>query len=96
MTAEQELTELLERCRSLAEDPEYPAVRRWLEANPGGKVLGHFQVYFPEEIAHAAGMFPLKISGPAVPSRFTRPTRVSLRSSAPSFAAPWSSPSPTG
>jgi benzoyl-CoA reductase subunit C len=63
MTAEQELTELLERCRALAEDPEYPAVRRWLEANPGGKVLGHFQVYFPEEIAHAAGMFPLKILG---------------------------------
>jgi benzoyl-CoA reductase subunit C len=63
MTAEQELTELLERCRALAEDPEYPAVHRWLEANPGGKVLGHFQVYFPEEIAHAAGMFPLKILG---------------------------------
>ena len=63
MTAEQELAELLERCRTLAEDPEYPAVRRWLEANPGGKVLGHFQVYFPEEIAHAAGMFPLKILG---------------------------------
>src|SRR6516165_4475954 len=53
MTAEQELTELFERCRTLAEDHEYPAVRRWLEANPGGKVLGHFQVYFPEEIAHA-------------------------------------------
>jgi benzoyl-CoA reductase subunit C len=63
MTAEQELTELFERCRTLAEDHEYPAVRRWLEANPGGKVLGHFQVYFPEEIAHAAGMFPLKILG---------------------------------
>ena len=63
MTAEQELAELLERCRSLAEDPEYPAVRRWLEANPGGKVLGHFQVYFPEEIAHAAGMLALKILG---------------------------------
>ena len=63
MTADQELTELLERCRALAEDPEYPAVRRWLEANPGGKVLGHFQVYFPEEIAHAAGMLALKILG---------------------------------
>ncbi|HJZ10763.1 MAG TPA: 2-hydroxyacyl-CoA dehydratase, partial [Acidobacteriota bacterium] len=32
----------------------------------GGKVLGHFQVYFPEEIAHAAGMLPLKIRGAAI------------------------------
>ncbi|HYM91368.1 MAG TPA: 2-hydroxyacyl-CoA dehydratase family protein [bacterium] len=63
MKAEQELGELIERCRTLAEDPGYPAVRRWLEANPCGKVLGHFQVYFPEEIAHAAGMLPVKILG---------------------------------
>ncbi len=26
-------------------------------------MLGHFQVYFPEEIAHAAGMLPVKILG---------------------------------
>ena len=32
----------------------------------GGKVLGHFQVYFPEEIAHAAGMLPLKMRGAAI------------------------------
>lgn len=38
-------------------------MHEWLEANPGGQVLGHFQVYFPEEIAHAAGMFPLKMMG---------------------------------
>jgi benzoyl-CoA reductase subunit C len=36
-------------------------VRRWREA--GGRVAGHFQVYFPEEIAHAAGMLPLKVRG---------------------------------
>jgi benzoyl-CoA reductase subunit C len=36
-------------------------VKRWREA--GGKVLGHFQVYFPEEIAHAAGMLPVKMRG---------------------------------
>ena len=29
----------------------------------GGKVLGHFQVYFPEEIAHAAGLLPFKVRG---------------------------------
>ena len=38
-------------------------MHEWLEANPDGKVLGHFQVYFPEEIAHAAGMLPLKMMG---------------------------------
>ena len=26
----------------------------------GGKVVGHFQVSFPEEIVHAAGMLPFK------------------------------------
>jgi benzoyl-CoA reductase subunit C len=42
-------------------------VRRWREA--GGKVLGHFQVYFPEEIAHAAGMLPVKVRGAQVEAR---------------------------
>jgi benzoyl-CoA reductase subunit C len=58
-----ELHQILDRCRELAEDPDFPEVRKWLDANPGGKVLGHFQVYFPEEIAHAAGMLPVKIAG---------------------------------
>ncbi len=48
-------------CRELVEDPAFPTVRRWREA--GGKVVGHFQVYFPEEIVHAAGLLPLKIRG---------------------------------
>ena len=42
--------------RDLVEDADYPTVRRWREA--GGKVVGHFQVYFPEEIVHAAGLLP--------------------------------------
>ena len=58
------LDEVLAMCRDLVEDPDYPTVRRWREA--GGKVLGHFQVYFPEEIAHAAGMLPVKINGAQV------------------------------
>ncbi len=57
----QPLEEMLYQCRELVEDVEFPTVRRWREA--GGKVVGHFQVYFPEEIAHAAGMLPLKIRG---------------------------------
>lgn len=55
------LDELLQEAQQLVEDAEYPTVRRWREA--GGKTIGHFQVYFPEEIAHAAGALPVKIRG---------------------------------
>lgn len=58
-----ELSGIIEECRTVVEDPDFPAVHRWLEENPDGKVLGHFQVYFPEEIAHAAGMLPIKTMG---------------------------------
>ena len=58
-----ELEAIVEECRELISDDGYPRVRSWLEANPDGKVLGHFQVYFPEEIAHAAGMLPVKVLG---------------------------------
>jgi benzoyl-CoA reductase subunit C len=55
-------------CRELLEDDTYPTVRRWRAA--GGKVAGHFQVYFPEEIAHAAGLLPFKVrGGPVEPTR---------------------------
>lgn len=63
MASAESLDGILEECRTLVEDPDFPAVRRWLDAHPSGKVLGHFQVYFPEEIAHAAGMLPVKILG---------------------------------
>lgn len=55
------LDQALSLCRELVEDTEFPTVRRWREN--GGKVLGHFQVYFPEELAHAAGMLPVKLRG---------------------------------
>jgi benzoyl-CoA reductase subunit C len=55
------LDELLWSARELLEDDSFPTVRRWRAG--GGKVVGHFQVYFPEEIAHAAGALPLRIRG---------------------------------
>jgi len=58
------LDEILHECRELTEDAEFPTVRKWRER--GGKVLGHFQVYFPEELAHAAGMLPVKFRGAQV------------------------------
>jgi benzoyl-CoA reductase subunit C len=62
------LEELLYQCRELLEDMSFPTVKRWRER--GGKVVGHFQVYFPEEIAHAAGALPFKVRGaPVEPTR---------------------------
>lgn len=55
------LEEILYECRELLEDVTFPTVRRWREF--GGKVVGHFQVYFPEEIVHAAGILPFKVCG---------------------------------
>ncbi len=60
----QPLEEILWHCRELVEDISFPTVRRWREN--GGKVVGHFQVYFPEEIVHAAGLLPFKVRGAPV------------------------------
>ncbi len=58
------LDEALRECRELVEDTTFPSVAAWRAA--GGKVAGHFQVYFPEEIVHAAGMLPFKVRGAPV------------------------------
>lgn len=58
------LDEALAACRELFEDTDFPTVRRWRDA--GGRVVGHFQVYFPEEIAHAAGALPFRVRGAPV------------------------------
>ncbi|MGE5176918.1 MAG: 2-hydroxyacyl-CoA dehydratase [Hyphomicrobiales bacterium] len=56
-----DLDGMLRACLDLVEDPDFPTVRRWRAQ--GGRVVGHFQVYFPEEIAHAAGCLPFKVRG---------------------------------
>ena len=58
------LDELLVACRDLLDDAEFPTVARWRDS--GGRVVGHFQVYFPEEIAHAAGALPFRMRGAPV------------------------------
>lgn len=63
VAARDRLGEVVATCRDLVEDMSFPSVRRWQQEHPGGRVLGHFQVYFPEEIAHAAGMLPVRIMG---------------------------------
>jgi benzoyl-CoA reductase subunit C len=61
------LGEILDLAGTIVEDTDLPTIARWREA--GGKVLGHFQVYFPEEIAHAAGWLPVKVRGARVDTR---------------------------
>jgi benzoyl-CoA reductase subunit C len=56
-----DLDGMLAACQELLEDTSFPTARRWREA--GGRIVGHFQVYFPEEIAHAAGALPFKVRG---------------------------------
>ena len=58
------LEDALLECRDQVESPDFETVQRWRDA--GGKVAGHFQVYFPEEIVHAAGMLPFKVRGAPV------------------------------
>ena len=63
----QPIEEILWLCQEIAEDSNLPTVNAWRQN--GGKVLGHFQVYFPEEIAHAAGMLPYKMCGATLDSK---------------------------
>ena len=58
-----EFETILDRCTELAEDVTYPSVKRWREQHPEGHAVGHFQVYFPEELIHAAGMLPVTLMG---------------------------------
>src|SRR5512132_3903477 len=55
------LDDAIYECRELFEDTTFPTVQRWRER--GGKVVGHFQVNFPEEIVHAAGFLPFNVRG---------------------------------
>ena len=58
------LDQVLTSVQEVFDDITFPTVRRWREQ--GGKVVGHFQVYFPEEIAEAAGLLPFKVRGAPV------------------------------
>lgn len=60
------LGDALYECRELFEDTSFPTLRRWRER--GGKVIGHFQVNFPEEIVHAGGLLPFKVRGAPIES----------------------------
>ena len=57
---ETELDDVLGRCNAVRQAP-LPGAANLPEGFTG--MLGHFPVYFPEEIAHAAGLLPINILG---------------------------------
>ncbi len=48
-----------DRCAGL----DFPSVREWKRAHPGGKAIACFPVYAPVELIHAAGMLPVGLCG---------------------------------
>lgn len=59
--SEARFTAILDRCNSAARDPSIPDAKALPKGFKG--TIGHFPVYFPEEIAHAAGLLPVNILG---------------------------------
>lgn len=57
------LQQLVETARALYDDIDLDCVRRWKDAAPGRKAIGHMPVYVPRELIHAAGMLPVGVVG---------------------------------
>ena len=55
--------ELADYARALYEDIDLGTVKRWKEAVPGRKAIGHMPIYVPRELIHAAGMLPVGVVG---------------------------------
>jgi len=57
------LQQLVATARALYDDIDLECVRRWKDAVPGRKAVGHMPVYVPRELIHAAGMLPVGVVG---------------------------------
>ena len=57
------LNEIVQECKNLAFDLNFSYALNWKEAEKGRVVLGYMPIYFPREIAHAAGALPVAIFG---------------------------------
>jgi benzoyl-CoA reductase subunit C len=54
-------------------DARHDYARQWKKKNPGGRVVGLFCSYVPEEILIAAGILPVRILGSHEPQNLTEP-----------------------
>ncbi|MBI5360844.1 MAG: benzoyl-CoA reductase, bzd-type, subunit N [Planctomycetes bacterium] len=54
-------------------DKRHAYAKEWKKNHPGGKVLGCFCTYVPEELVYAAGVLPVRLLGSHEPQSVTEP-----------------------
>jgi len=62
--------EVIALAREVIADPSFPTVRAWRKA--GGRAMGCFPVYTPQELAHSLGMLPVSMQGGGENLQITR------------------------
>lgn len=60
-TEARSVEEVVRLAQEVLADPTFPTVRAWRKA--GGKAVGCFPVYTPQEIVHSFGMLPVAMQG---------------------------------
>ena len=55
------LAAILQLAREVVVDPSFPTVRAW--SRGGGKAVGCFPVYTPQELVHSLGLLPVSMHG---------------------------------
>lgn len=58
-----DLKEIINECKDLSFDLQYTRAKKWKAEKPGRAIVGYMPIYFPREIAHAAGALPVGIFG---------------------------------
>ena len=60
-TRAQSVEEMVRLAQEVLADPTLPTARAWRKA--GGKAVGCFPVYTPQELVHSLGMLPIAMQG---------------------------------
>lgn len=55
--------EIAAACEQVYYDLDFTPARRWKDAGPGRRVVGHVPVFAPREVVHAVGALPVSIVG---------------------------------
>lgn len=55
------IDEMVRLAREVVADTSYPSARAW--TGSGGRAVGFFPVYTPQELAHALGLLPVSLHG---------------------------------
>ncbi|MBK9283000.1 MAG: benzoyl-CoA reductase subunit C [Sphingobacteriaceae bacterium] len=59
----EKLSEIINECKKLSFDLNFTRAKRWKSEQSGRAIVGYMPIYFPREIAHAAGALPVGIFG---------------------------------